>query len=251
MRRRTRRDAPARRSPGAFQHRPFDGLAAPRRPGATAVPPAVARHLAADTAPPPPPPSDAALFLREVADVRPLPSVRRQRVAPPPPALERRTVTESDAEALAELSDLVKGAGQFDVTGSTEFIEGAAAGVDRRLVRRLRAGDFAYQAHLDLHGMTVDEARASVDRFLLRAYRNGHRCVLIVHGRGLNSKNQIPVLKVRLAGWLTRGTWARLVLALSSARPCDGGVGALYVLLRRQRRGGRKPPILVTHGAKW
>jgi DNA-nicking Smr family endonuclease len=195
--------------------------------------------------------TDTALFLREVADARPLSSAGRQRVAPPPPAQERRAVTDPDAEALAELSDLVTGNEPFDIASSVEFVEAAAAGIDRRLIRRLRAGDFAYQAHLDLHGMTAEQARTSVDRFLLRAYRNGQRCVLIVHGRGLNSKDQIPVLKTRLATWLTRGSWARLVLAFTSARPCDGGPGALYVLLRRRRQAGARQPIHVTHGAKW
>lgn len=183
--------------------------------------------------------------------VRRLAPQARQRVAPPPPAATPRAVTDDDAEALAELSDLVAGAGSFDLANSVEFVEGAVSGIDRRLVRRLRAGDFAYQAHLDLHGMTAEEARVAVDQFLTRAHRQGQRCVLIIHGRGRNSKDQVPVLKTRLAQWLARGSWARLVLAFTSARPCDGGAGALYVLLRRQRHSGARPPVRVTHGAKW
>ncbi|MBX3027730.1 Smr/MutS family protein [bacterium] len=183
--------------------------------------------------------------------VQPLAATARQRVAPPPPATTTHPVTDEDAEALAELSDLVGGTGSFDLANSIEFIEGAANGVDRRLVRRLRAGDFAYQSHLDLHGMTAEEARGAVDRFLKSAQQQGQRCVLIVHGRGLNSKDQVPVLKTRLATWLARGSWARLVLAFTSARPCDGGAGALYVLLRRQRKTGPRAPVRVTHGAKW
>ena len=89
----------------------------------------------------------------------------------------------------------------------------------------------------------------AVDAFLTRAHRSGHRCVLIIHGRGLNSKDQIPVLKSRVTTWLRRGTWARWVLAFTSARPCDGGAGALYVLLRRRRDA--KHSIRVTEGAKW
>jgi DNA-nicking Smr family endonuclease len=183
--------------------------------------------------------------------VRPLDPHVRQRVAPPPPAAVPRPVTDADAEALAELSDLVAGAGDFDLAHSVEFIEGAVSGVDRRLVRRLRAGDFAYQAHLDLHGMTAEAARVAVDRFLTGAHQKGQRCVLIIHGRGRNSKDQVPVLKTRLAQWLARGSWARLVLAFTSARACDGGAGALYVLLRRQRHTGARRPVRVTHGAKW
>ncbi len=250
-RRRTRRGAPqAPPPPGAFEYRPFNTLG-PKRAVATANAPAPQPASAPDDPAPPDPPSDAALFLRAVGDARPLSSARRQRVAPPAPAHGRREVTDPDAEALAELSDLVAGAGPFDIADGIEFVEGAAAGIDRRLVRRLRAGDFAYQSHIDLHGMTAEEAHAGVDRFLLRAYRDGQRCVLIVHGRGHNSKDQIPVLKTRLAAWLARGRWARLVLAFTSARPYDGGTGALYVLLRRQRHAGARRPIHVTHGAKW
>jgi DNA-nicking Smr family endonuclease len=144
------------------------------------------------------------------------------------------------------LSDLVAGAARFDITDTREYIEGAVVGLDPRLLRRLRRGDFAWQAHLDLHGMTAQEARPEVDRFLAEAVRLGHRCVLVVHGRGRNSKDQTPVLKERLKTWLARGASARIVLAFATARPCDGGAGALYVLLRRDRR---RRPIRVTEGA--
>lgn len=224
-----------------FHNQPFRGLKAKPKP-----------KPKSPSAPPPPPPApvEEDLFAREMAGVKPLSAEARQRVVPPPPE-GRRPVTDEDAEALAELSDLVTGGGPFDFAASVEFIEGATAGVDRRLVRKLRAGEFAYQAHLDLHGMTAEAARAAVDRFLTHAHQQGQRCVLIIHGRGLNSKDQVPVLKNRLATWLARGSWARLVLAFTSARPVDGGVGALYVLLRRKRHVGPRPPVKVTRGAKW
>jgi DNA-nicking Smr family endonuclease len=190
-----------------------------------------------------------ALFQHAMADVQPLPPRARDRVARPVPALPARAPTHPDAEALAELCDLVGGSAPFDISDSDEHVEGAVAGLDPRLLRRLRRGEFAYQAHLDLHGLTADEARPAVERFLRRAHQNGKRCVLIVHGRGRNSKDQIPVLKSRLTTWLARGHWSRLILAFSSARACDGGAGALYVLLRRRR--DLKRPMRVTNGAKW
>lgn len=179
--------------------------------------------------------------------VRPLPTGAGERVqsgrsAPPP-----RVRVSEEAEALAVLSDLVTGDGAFDVTETREYVEGVAVGLDPRLVRRLRRGEFAWQAHLDLHGMTADEARVAVEGFLVRAQRAGNRCVLIVHGRGLNSKDQEPVLKERLKTWLARTRLAAFVLAFATARACDGGAGALYVLLRRDRR---RRPIRVTDGAK-
>jgi DNA-nicking Smr family endonuclease len=89
------------------------------------------------------------------------------------------------------------------------------------------------QAHLDLHGLVSDEARPAVEKFLLRARADGRRCVLIIHGRGHGSKEGIPVLKERLKVWLTRGRIGRGVLAFCTARPTDGGAGAVYVLLRK------------------
>jgi DNA-nicking Smr family endonuclease len=96
--------------------------------------------------------------------------------------------------------------------------------------------------------MKVDAAQEEVEKFLLNAVRTGLRCVLIVHGRGLNSPGQVAVLKERVKLWLTRGKLARSVLAFASARSYDGGSGALYVLLRRDR--ARKKSIEVLEGAK-
>ena len=192
---------------------------------------------------------DATAFFREMADVTRLGEHHRARIAAPPPASPPRAVINADAEALAELSELVTGTGPFDISDGDEHVEGVAAGVDPRLVRRLRAGEFAYQAHLDLHGDTAAEAKIEVDRFLAAAHQAGMRCVLIVHGRGLNSKDQVPVLKQKVVNWLARSQWSRIVLAFTSARACDGGAGALYVLLRRQRKAKR--PVHVLNGGKW
>ena len=71
-----------------------------------------------------------------------------------------------------------------------------------------------------------------VARFIRDCHNNGLRCVLIVHGRGFGSKDNIPVLKNKLASWLTRGAIGKKVLAFTSAKPYDGGTGAVYVLLR-------------------
>jgi DNA-nicking Smr family endonuclease len=186
--------------------------------------------------PPPPPPkepelSDEELFRQEMLGIARLPAAGRER----PIEQEREVlVRQSDeAEAYAQLSDLVAGGGTFDISDSDEYIEGLATGLDRRLLARLRRGDYAVQGHVDLHGLTREEARLRVDEFMHDSRLHGCRCILIIHGRGLNSKDQIPVLKEALRVWLTRGRIARHVLAFATARPTDGGAGAVYVLLRR------------------
>ena len=148
------------------------------------------------------------------------------------PKLNARIVSE-DAEALAQLYDLVAGRGDFALTNTEETLEGSAPGVDQRLLSALKKGDFSFQVQLDLRGMTSEEATRAVDPFLSQAKREGKRCVLIVHGRGLDAKSQISALREQVTVWLDRGRMGKLALAFCTARPQDGGKDALYVLLRR------------------
>lgn len=153
--------------------------------------------------------------------------------APPPPADRLRAFVDADEEVLDTLCELVAGTGPFDLADSDEYVEGSVAGLDRRILRRLRRGDYAIQAHIDLHGLTRAEAKEALEAFVERSRHRGLRCVLVVHGRGLHSRDQIPVLKESVQVWLSRGRIARNVLAFTTARPHDGGAGAVYVLLRR------------------
>jgi DNA-nicking Smr family endonuclease len=141
-----------------------------------------------------------------------------------------------DLDALEELRALVHGELPFDISDTDEFIEGSVSGLDHGIVRRLRRGEWAVQGHVDLHGMTRDEAKSAVERFLRESRNAGKRCVLLVHGRGLHSKDQVPVLKEALKTWLVTARFGKHVLAFATARPQDGGGGAIYVLLRKLGR---------------
>lgn len=190
---------------------------------------------------------ERALFARAMADVQRLDAEPRVDAPRPAPG-GRPLAVDEEVEALAALSDLVSGAAGFDLSDSTEYLEGCVVGLDARILRRLRSGEFPYQATLDLHGMSVAPAHAAVEARIRQSVAAGHRCVLIVHGRGRNSRDNVPVLKERLKTWLARGRIGRSVLAFTSARPADGGTGAVYVLLRRRR--GAKEAITVYEGAK-
>lgn len=190
--------------------------------------------------------SPADLFRQAMQDVTRLKSDAR--VSNPPPALSRRSPQDSEHEAIAELYDLVAGRSDFDIMDTDEYVEGCVVGLDTGLVRKLRQGKFARQAALDLHGMKADEAKPELERFLSQSTQAGVRCVLIIHGRGKNSPGQFPILKDKLKQWLTRGRLAKMVLAFSTARTHDGGLGAMYILLRRKR--GQKRPVLLLEGAK-
>ncbi|MBN2714808.1 MAG: Smr/MutS family protein [Deltaproteobacteria bacterium] len=141
--------------------------------------------------------------------------------------------TIDDAElVMRHLDELIHGKADFDIADTDEYIEASISGLDRRIVKKLRKGEYSIQAHIDLHGMNREEARGAVATFIDRSFKSGKKCVLIVHGRGLGSENNIPVLKEKLRAWLTRGAMGKKVLAYTSARPFDGGTGAVYVLLR-------------------
>src|SRR5438132_12769794 len=122
----------------------------------------------------------------------------------------------------------------FDISDSDEFVEGCTRGLDPRVLRRLKRGELSVQGHLDLHGLSRDQARPQLEAFIAASRAAGKRCVLVVHGRGLHSKDQVPVLKEALRVWMTAGRTSRDVLGFATARPHDGGPGAIYVLLRRR-----------------
>jgi DNA-nicking Smr family endonuclease len=187
---------------------------------------------------------DAALLQAALDGVRPLNgAAARIQVQPK----ITKTIVSEDAEVLAQLSDLVSGQAPFELTETEEYVEGARTGLDPRLVSRLRRGEFSTQGHIDLHGMTQPDAKMALEEFILDSVRKGRRTVLIVHGRGLRSPGGQPVLKHATAQWLSHGYIGGYVLAFTTARAYDGGAGALWVLLRRERKRGK---FDVLQGAK-
>lgn len=214
---------PSKKKNQAFNN-PFKGLSLKQAPEAPKAPPPPKKPVVKAA-----PAEDEALFLEAMDGVHLL----RDRPAPPKPGAPLPPRVNEEAESLAQLAELVSGQGTFDLSDTDEFIEGAVPELDARVRRSLRRGEFALQGHVDLHGMTQVEAKAELERFLGESHRVGRRCVVVIHGRGLHSKDQIPVLKERVKVWLTQGHLSRRILAFCTARPHDGGAGALYVLLRR------------------
>lgn len=188
---------------------------------------------------------DDAILRRALEGVRPLNGDRRVRTPIEPPT--NHTIVDEDAEVIAQLSDLVSGQAPFDITESDEYVEGYRVGLDPRLVSELRRGKFAVQAHVDLHGLIQGDAKTTLKEFILASVRKGLRTVLVVHGRGLRSPGGHSVLKHASAGWLSHGAIGGHVLAFTSARPADGGAGATYVLLKREKS---RAPFDILQGAK-
>jgi DNA-nicking Smr family endonuclease len=193
--------------------------------------------------------SDRELFLKAMAGVTPLASNLRRQPRPstcPQPAGGEDLAAEADD--LAALRELVRSGKGFVVSGTPEYMEGIGACAPPEITRRLHRGDFAIQHFIDLHGLTVAQAAEAFNTFMQAAVRSGMRGVLVVHGRGLSSPDR-PVLKREVSRWLSTGPWRKWVIAFASARSCDGGAGATYVLLRRRplakrhrRKSRGRPP---------
>ncbi|HET6654612.1 MAG TPA: Smr/MutS family protein [Gammaproteobacteria bacterium] len=169
---------------------------------------------------------DAALFREHVGDLRRLEvdTVSHECKPPPPRARFRRA---DDAVVLDEsLGDGLDPA-EF---GSDDELFFAQPGLDQRLFKRLRRGQMSIGAECDLHGLTVAAAHTVVGDFLAECAAFDVRCARIIHGKGLRSGHGGPILKPQLARWLQKRAD---VVAFCSARPADGGTGAVYVLLRR------------------
>jgi DNA-nicking Smr family endonuclease len=113
--------------------------------------------------------------------------------------------------------------------GSADALSFQRAGVRTQVVRRLRRGLIPVEGELDLHGLSQAAARDQLAEFLAYSRNSGRRCVRIIHGKGYRSGARGPVLKMAVDLWLRRHLD---VMAFTSARPMDGGTGALYVLLR-------------------
>ena len=166
------------------------------------------------------------LFRNSVADAVPLaPSDRAARPRPRISPQLLPSVAAAQVAAVASLSDGPDGIGGV-VDESDSF---ARDGIDQRTLRRLQRGDWPVRGRIDLHGMTRDQARCATENFLRDAVAQGWRCVRLIHGKGLGSADQAPVLKMLVRRWLRQSA---PVLAYTDAPAAAGGSGALLILLK-------------------
>ena len=170
--------------------------------------------------------SEANLFQASVKNIRPLniDVPFTEKTYPKPVA---RQFIRDEKQALRDsLSDNFYPAHELE---SGEELLYLRTGQSPDVLSKLRRGFWVVQAHIDLHGLISDEAREYVAEFLGNCKKKNIRCVRIVHGKGLGSRNREPVLKHKLRNWLMQKDE---VIAYAQAKPEDGGSGAVIVLLK-------------------
>jgi DNA-nicking Smr family endonuclease len=138
-----------------------------------------------------------------------------------------------DLENCRLMQAAIEGCFSDAISDHPEYIEGWIGVAGKRFLPKLRNGRYSIQAQIDLHGFNQAEAQIAVENFIVRMSRLNSCCIKIIHGRGINSPDGRPALKDRLQRFLSTRKMSRFVVAYASAASCDGGVGAVYVLLKR------------------
>lgn len=171
--------------------------------------------------------TDEEVFLEAMADVTEKQEFREIPYKSPVMIKVNPPRSEDEFEVL---KDILHGKKKIRLSDTGEYIEWTGTGTRKDLAKRLHQGDFSIQDYIDLHGLTLIEAEEALRKFLREAIAKQYSCVKVIHGRGLKSPKG-PVLKEALTQWL-QGPFRKWVLAYATAKDCDGGLGATYVLLK-------------------
>src|SRR5512135_956660 len=174
-------------------------------------------------------PTDEELFAREMMGVKEIREFRAMRVVLKkkfPPCKKDN----QEAEVMNMLREIVAGRRALNLADTQEYVEWVNEDFRSDITRLLHEGRFSVKDCLDLHGLSVEESEEEVEVFFREALKKRYQCVKIIHGRGLRSPRG-PVLKKTLVKRLS-GKYRKYVVAFVTARQCDGGLGALYILLK-------------------
>jgi len=166
---------------------------------------------------------DYLLFRESMRDVKTLVKTERyifEEKPKPKPVKKNLVIQTSSTAILTQETNTIE---------SNEVLFFTRNGVQHKTIKQLKRGSLIIDERVDLHGLTQQEAHQLLLEFLVEQTSQRHRCILIVHGKGIGSLNNRPVLK-NLVYNLLRNEPS--VLAFSSAQQRDGGTGAVYVLLK-------------------
>ncbi len=177
---------------------------------------------------------DKLFFDQEMAGVRPLKGeapqpVQRSREKPGPGTLYRRAA----AQRPAEKDDNFLTTGFVEFVHPQEVLSFKRSGIQNGVFQTLQRGGYRIDATLDLHLMTVEDARVEVFAFIRDCIRYEVRTALINHGKGTRSKDSRAMIKSYLARWLPQ---FKEIMAFHSAQGFHGGTGAVYLLLRKSEK---------------
>ena len=168
------------------------------------------------------------IFREAMADVREIQEFRKIPLRKP---LGKKLNSQRKDDSLEILRQIINRQKKIRLSDTGEYVEWVRPNIRKDIVQKLHSGHFSVQESIDLHGMTLEEAEEALSAFFQQSLKKTLFCVKVIHGRGLRSPKG-PVLKEALMRWL-QGSFRKWVLAYSTAKDCDGGLGATYIILRR------------------
>ncbi|MBF0343236.1 MAG: Smr/MutS family protein [Nitrospirae bacterium] len=169
----------------------------------------------------------AMLQVREIKEFTQIPYYQRHIK----PVRRKCSTTKDEEETLNALREIRDGKRAIDIRNTQEFIEWSNPAFKNISTVHIHEGRYSVQDFLDLHGCTLSEAELIIEEFIKESMMKGFRCVKVIHGRGLRSPNG-PVLKSAIIKWLS-GRLRKYVIAFTTAPQYDGGLGAMYILLKK------------------
>ena len=175
---------------------------------------------------------DFQLFRDAVKDIKPLKHDKVTHTIEKKPIKQLRSTHFFEQEPII---DTLSDESEVESINPLDRLSYCQAGIQKRVFKKLRRGQYIIIEELDLHGLNVKQAKKLLVHFLAIALQGEGSCVIIIHGKGHRSGDKKPVIKQQTNHWLKQHP---RVLAFHSAQPKDGGTGAVYVLLRRTRFSG-------------
>jgi len=173
---------------------------------------------------------DDELFKSALSDVKPLQAINRVELRPPPPSPKVRPQNSDEQESAP---DMLSDSGEIEKVTAETVLSYCRSGIQNRLFRRLRQGKLQISEEIDLHGLSLQQAKQVLLDFIMLAFPMEGCCVCIIHGKNNRSKHgQAPVMKQYVNHWLAQHP---RVLAFHSAQPRDGGSGSVYAILKSER----------------
>jgi DNA-nicking Smr family endonuclease len=170
---------------------------------------------------------DEEIFSEAMADVREIKEFRKIPFRSPQGIRPRAPRVEDGHEVLRQI---VCGERKIRLSDTGEYMEWIAPDIKKDIAGKLHQGHFSVQDSIDLHGMSLAEAEHALTLFFREAVRKRLFCIKVIHGRGLRSPKG-PVLKEAFKRWL-HGPYRKWVLAYATAKDCDGGLGATYIIIK-------------------
>lgn len=169
------------------------------------------------------------IFQKEMQGVKPLKQDKKILQPPHSKTLSNTAVLRKHAEHGGKTSLNYLDLDHITPVAPNDIIGAKKPGVQDGVYKKLRQGKYSVQSQLDLHRATVKEAQHQVLNYIQQSTIHNYRCVLITHGKGVQSKTPGRI-KSYVNHWLQQ---IPEVLAFHSAQPKDGGAGAVYVLLKK------------------